>query len=70
MCAREREKERGGEGERGCVQWLWTWINAHTKYSFSDSTFTQGLKIMRKKLHSFVFYTLVPLKISICPMPK
>ena len=40
------------------------WIDTRNGHSFSDRTFTQGLKIIGNKPHAFVFCALVP---SLCP---
>ena len=37
-------------------------IDTRNGHSFSDQTFTQGLKIIGKKPHAFVFCALVPAK--------
>ena len=44
-------------------------IDTRNGHSFSDRTFTQGLKIIRKKPHAFVFCALLPLNryLALCP---
>ena len=45
------------------------WIDTRNEHSFSDWTFTQGLKIIGKKPHTFVFCALVPFNryLALCP---